>query len=168
VNAGEAHLVSLAPKSLCTLVFVEDDNDDQETRMPEKTITASCEIHGHVLNDIPVLNPNGWFGKAWLIELGGSYTPLFVIVEADNVSDAIDELSDNKTYGHQIHVSPDDLGDYPEDDRHYDGNGRVLDLDHSMVHGNERAELPYPVKYHGEGLPTEGIDPRKYDEFVEA
>ena len=86
--------------------------------MPEKTITASCEIHGHDLSDIPVLNPNGWFGKAWLIELGGSYTPLFLVVEADTVSDAIDELSDNKKYGHQIHVSEDDLGDYPEDDRH--------------------------------------------------
>ncbi len=136
--------------------------------MPEKTITASCDFHGQSLSDIPVLNPNGWFGKAWLMELGGSFTPLFLVVEADNISDAIDELSDNKTYGHQIHVSPDDLGDYSEDDRHYDGNGRVLDLDHLMVHGNERAESPYPMKYHGDGLPGEGIDPRKYDEFVEA
>ena len=35
----------------------------------------------------------------------------------------IDELSDNETYGHQLHVPDSDLGDYPENDRHYDGSG---------------------------------------------
>jgi len=108
--------------------------------MPEKTITASCEFNGHNLTDILVINPGGWFGKAWLIELGGSYTPLFIVVEADSVSEAIDELSDNETFGHQIHVSDDDLADYAEDDRHYDGSGRVIDLEHVMVHGREGTE----------------------------
>ena len=89
------------------------------------------------------------------------YTPLFLVVEADNVSDAIDELSDNPTFGHQIHVPEGDLGDYPEDDRHYDGSGRVIDLDHVMVHGRERTDLPFPVKYHAEGEPA-GIDPRHF------
>ena len=84
-------------------------------------ITASCKFGDHDLTDIPVINPDGWFGKTWLLELGGSYTPLFLVVEADTISDAIDELSDNETYGHQIHVPDEDLGDYPEDDRHYDG-----------------------------------------------
>jgi hypothetical protein len=124
-------------------------------------ITANCTFNGHDLQDIPVLNPGGWFGKAWLVEIGGSYTPLFVVVEADNVSDAIDELSDNKTYGYQIHVPESDLGDYPEDHRHYDGSGRVIDLAHVMIHGRERTELPFPVKYHAEGEPA-GIDPRHY------
>jgi hypothetical protein len=128
-------------------------------------ITASCTFNGQPLRDIPVLNPGGWFGKAWLLELGGSYTPLFLVVEADTISDAIDELSDNETYGHQIHVPDADLGDYPEDSRHFDGSGRVLDLDHLMIHGQERAELPYPMRYHGEGLPPEGIDPREYPEW---
>ena len=130
--------------------------------MPEQKITASCELSGHALNEIPVLNPGGWFGKAWLVEIGGSYTSLFLVVEADNVSDAIDELSDDKTYGHQIHVPEADLGDYPEEQRHYDGNGRVLDLDHVLVHGQERSDLPFAVRYHGDGLPTGGIDPREY------
>ena len=125
-------------------------------------ITASCKFHDHDLTEIPVLNPGDWFGKAWLVEIGGSYTPLFLVVEADTFSDAIDELSDNPTFGHQIHVPESDLGDYPEDDRHYDGSGRILDLDHLMIHGQERAELPYPVKYHGEGIAEGGIDPRKY------
>ncbi len=124
-------------------------------------ITASCKLNGHDLTGIPVINPNGWCGKAWLIELGGSYMSLFLVVEADSMSDAIDELSDNETYGHQIHVPDSDLSDYPENDRHYDGSGRVLDLDHLMVYGQERSDLPFPVKYHGDELPAEGIDPRQ-------
>jgi hypothetical protein len=77
-------------------------------------VTASCKLNGHDLTDIPVLNPGGWFGKTWLLEVGGSSTPLFLVVEADNLSDAIDELSDSPTYGHQVHVPDGDLGDYPE------------------------------------------------------
>jgi hypothetical protein len=128
-------------------------------------ITATCKFHGQPLRDIPVLNAGAWFGKAWLIEIGGSYTPLYLIVEADTVSDAIDELSDDPTFGSQIHVPDSDLGDYPEDDRHYDGSGRVIDLDHVMVHGTERSESPFPVKYHAEVLPPEGIDPRELPEW---
>lgn len=124
-------------------------------------ITASCTFNGHALRDIPVLNPGGWFGKAWLIEIGGSYTPLFLVVEADSVSDAIDEFSDNETYGHQIHVPDADLGDYPEDERHYDDSGRVIDLDHVMIHGREGSDLPFPVLYHAEGEAA-GIDPRHF------
>ena len=135
--------------------------------MAPTNVTASCEFNGLQLTDIPVINPGGWFGKSWLVEVGGSYTSLFLVVEADTVSDAIDELSENKTYGNQIHVPESDLGDYPEDQRHYDGKGRVLDLDHLMVHGQERADLPFPVKYHGEGLPDGGIDPQQYDEWAD-
>ena len=124
-------------------------------------ITASCSFNGHDLTEMHVLNPGDWFGKTWLIEIGGSYTPLFLVVEADTVSDAIDELSDDKTYGHQIHVPDADLGDYPEDDRHLDGSGRVIDLDHVLVHGRERSDMPFPVKYHAEGEPA-GIDPRHF------
>lgn len=133
--------------------------------MTNPTITASCEINGHKLTDVPVLNPGGWFGKTWLIEIGGSYTPLLLVVEADTISDAIDELSDNETFGHQIHVPQEDLGDYPEDERHYDGSGRVIDLDHLMIQGSEGCDLPYPVRYHGEGLPAEGIDSREYSDW---
>ena len=129
-------------------------------------ITASCKFHNNDLTDIPVLNPDGWWGKTWLLELGGSYTPLWLVVEADSVSDAIDELSDNETYGHQLHVPDSDLGDYPEDDRHYDGSGRVIDLDHLMIYGEERTEVPFPVKYHGDGLPPQGIDPREFPAWV--
>jgi hypothetical protein len=128
-------------------------------------ITASCTFNGQPLRDIPVLNSGAWWGKAWLLEIGGSYTPLFLVVEADTVSDGIDELSENETYGHQIHVSDSDLGDYPEDQRHYDGSGRVIDTEHLMIHGREGCDLPFPVKYHGDGLPADGIDPREYPEW---
>jgi hypothetical protein len=128
-------------------------------------ITASCKFHDHDLTDIPVINPGGWFAKTWLLELGGSYTPLFLVVEADAICDAIDELSDNETYGHQIHVLDEDLADYPEDSRHYDGSGRVIDLDHLMIYGEERKDVPFPVKYHGDGLPVEGINPREYPDW---
>ena len=128
-------------------------------------ITASCNFQNSHLSDIPVINPGGWFGKAWLLEIGGSYTPLFLIAEADNVSEAIDELSDDPTFGHQIHVLAEDLNDYPENERHYDGSGRVIDLDWLMVHGQECCDFPYPVKYHGDGLPSEGIDPRDFPEW---
>ena len=55
-------------------------------------------------------------------------------------------MSDDPTFGPQIHVPDSDLGDYPEDERHYDGSGRVIDLDHVMIHGREGCDLPFPVR----------------------
>jgi hypothetical protein len=123
-------------------------------------IFACFKFHDSEHCNVPILNPGGWFGKTWLLELGGSYSPFLLVVEADTISDAIDELSDNETYGHQIHVPDSDLGDYPEDDRQYDGSGRVIDLDHLLIHGDERKDVPFPVLYHGDTLPAEGMDPR--------
>ena len=56
-------------------------------------IKARGSLAGKELTDIPVLNPGDWFGKAWLLEIGGSYWPLFLVVEADSVTDAIDETA---------------------------------------------------------------------------
>ena len=126
-------------------------------------IKASGNLHGHELKDIPVLNPGDWFGKTWMIEIGGSYTPLFLIVEAGSMSDAIDALADNEKYGHLIIVEDEYLSDYPEDSRHYSGSGHVLDLDHLMAYGQEGAEIPFPCRYHGEGLPDEGVLPTEFE-----
>ena len=126
------------------------------------SITATAELKGHDLKDIPVLNPGDWFGKTWLVEIGGSYCPLFLVVEADTISDAIDELADNEKYGHNITVDDADLADYPEEDRHYSGSGKVLDLDHLLVHGQERAECPFPCLYHRDDLPQGGMKPTDY------
>lgn len=126
-------------------------------------ITASATFHGQQLNKIPVLNPGDWFGKTWLLEIGGSYWPLFLIVEADSASDAIDELADNEKHGHHIVVAEADLVDYPEDDRHYGPSGQVLDLDHLMIHGMEGTAVPFPCRYHGDGLPAEGVLPTDFE-----
>lgn len=130
-------------------------------------VTASATFHGQELKDIPVINPGGWFGKTWLIEIGGSYWPLFLIVEADSVQDAIDELADDEKYRHHIVVPEADLGDYPEECRSYGPSGQVLDLDHLMIHGHERTKVPFPCRYHGDGLPPEGVCPTKFGEDLE-
>ena len=126
--------------------------------MPQK-ITASFTLNGHDMTEVPVVNPGDWFGKTWLIEIGGSYTPLFLIVEADSASDAVDELADSEQYGHHIIVNDSDLGDYPEDERHYGPSGQVLDLDHLAIHGEEEKNVPFPCLYQGEGLAAEGVLP---------
>ena len=125
-------------------------------------ITARGSFNGQELKDVPVLNPGDWFGKTWLLEIGGSYWPLFLVVEADSVTDAIDELADSEKYGHHIVVPPEDLGDYPEGERHYGPSGQVLDLDHLMVHGREGPDYPFPCTYHGDGLPSEGMRPTDF------
>ncbi len=130
----------------------------------DMTITAKGAFHGHELADIPVLNPGGWFGKTWLLEIGGSYWPFFLIVEADSVTDAIDELAEGR-YGHLITVGEEDFTDYPNEDRHYGPSGQVLDLDHLMVHGDESGKHPFPCRYYGDGLPDEGIEPCEIWDF---
>ncbi len=125
-------------------------------------IKASGTFGGHQLKDIPVLNAGGWFGKTWLLEIGGSYWPLLFVVEADSVTDAIDELADHEKFAHHIVVPVEDLGDYPEDERHYGPSGQVLDLDHLMIHGQEGADCPFPCTYHGDGLPPEGVKPTEF------
>jgi hypothetical protein len=125
-------------------------------------ITAAGKLNGQELTDIPVLNPGDWFGKTWLLEIGGSYSPLFVAVEADSVSDAIDELADDKSFGHHIIVGEADLGDYPEAERHYGPSGQVLDLDWLKIYGQEGTECPWPCRYVGDGLPAEGILPTDF------
>ena len=125
-------------------------------------ITASGMFGGQKLDNVEVLNPGDWWGKCWLVEVGGSYWPLFLVVEADSVQDAIDELAESTKFSHHIVVPEEDLGDYPEDERHYSGSGHVLDLDHIMVHGREGAECPWPCTYHGSGLPPEGVKPSEF------
>lgn len=125
-------------------------------------ITASFKLNGHDLT-ADVVNPAGWFGKTWLIEIGGGFTPLFLIVEADSPTDAIDELSDSDQYGHHIVVDEADLGDYPEDERHYGPSGQVIDTDWLSIHGCEGCPIPFKCRYHGDGLPNDdGILPTEF------
>jgi hypothetical protein len=125
-------------------------------------VTAKATFNGHELNDMPVLNAGDWWGKTWLIEIGGSYSPTFLVAEADTVSNAIDELADSEKYGHHSIVDEADLGDYPEDERHYGPSGQVIDLDHLMIHGREGSECPFLCRYFGDGLPDEGMKPTDF------
>jgi hypothetical protein len=125
-------------------------------------IYARATFHGHELTDMPVLNPGNWFGKTWLIEIGGGYSPLFLVVEADNVSDAIDELADNDQYGHLITVNEEDLADYDPESCHFGPSGQVLDLDWLCIHGVEGTDCPFACRYCGDGLPGEGVSPEEF------
>ncbi len=125
-------------------------------------INARGTLNNHELTNMPVINPGDWFGKTWLIEIGGSYWPLRLVAEADTVQCAIDELADNEKYGHHVIVDETDLGDYPEDERHYGPSGQVIDLDHLMIHGQEGSECPFPCRYFGDGLPEEGMKPTDF------
>lgn len=132
-------------------------------------VRAKGKLGDHDIDAI-VLNPGGWFGRTWLLELGGSYTPLFLVVEADSMSDAIDELSDNERFGPQIHVDDQSLLDYPEDERQYDSSGRVIDTQWLAIHGDEGGgrtkAMAWPCVYYGDGLPPEGISPPIYEDYL--
>lgn len=126
------------------------------------SITARGKFFNQELTDVPVLNPGNWFGKCWLLVIEDSYWPTHLVVEADSVQDAIDELADNEKYRHLIVVDDADLGDYPEDERHYGPSGQVIDTDNLMVYGQEGSKCPFPCRYFGDGLPGDGMEPTDY------
>ena len=97
-----------------------------------------------------------------MLEIGGSYTPLYLVVEADSAADAIDELADNEKYGHHIVVADADLADYDPDDCQFGPSGQVLDLDSLQIHGQEGVACPFPCRYFGDGLPADGMLPADY------
>ena len=126
-------------------------------------VTAKANFHGHELNDISVINPGDWFGKTWLIEIGGSYSSLYLIVEADSVTDAIDELADDEKHGHHIVVEEENLADYDAETSTYGPSGQVLDLDHLLIHGMEGSDCPFPCRYHSDCLPESGVTPCDFE-----
>lgn len=125
-------------------------------------INASFTLYGQNLTDVPVINPGDWFGKTWLLEVGGCYSPLFLVVEADSASDAIDELADNEQYGHHIVVDEADLGDYDPETSSYGPSGQLIDLDDLMIHGCDGCDVPFHCRYHGDGLPADGVLPADF------
>jgi hypothetical protein len=103
-------------------------------------IWASCEFDGTYLNFLPVLNPGACRGKTFLIEFDEPL-PIFVIVESESVTGAIEVLSDDPEFGH---------------------GGQYSIAQPVMVHGQVCCDVPFPVRYHDEGYPAEGIDPRQF------
>ena len=91
-------------------------------------------------------------------------------VEADTVTDAIDEFS-GSNHGHYILIDDADLADYMEDGEfngYYNDGGQPCDLDNVMVHGREYPGshkdeyTPWPCVYTGDDLPAEGMTPLAY------
>lgn len=126
-------------------------------------VKAHANSHGHELTDIPVINPGGWLGKTWLIEIGGSYSSFYLIVEAGSMSDAIDELADDKKHARHIVVEDEYLSDYDPESCHYGPSGQILDLDHIMIYGQEGSATPFPCKYTGGCIEGEGVCPLKFE-----
>jgi len=129
-------------------------------------IVAKGRLGNHDI-EAEVLNPSSWFGKTWLIEIGCGFSSLFFAVEADSVTDAIDEFSGSER-GHLILIDDADLADYMEDGEfngYYNDGGQPCDLDNVMVHGEEHPGrgdyTPWPCVYTGTGLP-EGFTPIAY------
>jgi len=119
-------------------------------------LTASCTFDGFALAYLPVINSGRWFGKTWLVELLG-VAPVWVVVEAGSIRDALVVLSTAPDFGRDILVAHVQGDDDPEGD-----GGLVLNTENVRVHGREHCDFPYPVRYHDEGYPTQGIDPRHY------
>ena len=44
----------------------------------------------------------------------------------------------------------------------YGPSGQVIDLDWLMVHGQEGSEPPFPCRYFGDDLPTQGMTPAEF------
>ena len=126
-------------------------------------VKANANFHGRELTDIRVINPGGWFGKTWLIEIGGSYSSFYLVVEAGSMSDAIDELADDEKYGHHIVVEDEYLSDYDPDSYHYGPSGQVLDLDHLMLYGDEGSATPFPCRYSGGCIESESVCPPDFE-----
>lgn len=130
------------------------------------TTTATVSFRGRrrnwePLTNVPVVNPGCWFGDAYLVEIDCGYSSLFFVVESGGECDVIDEFSDSE-YGHLIHVPNEDVEDIEDDDRYYDGSGHVLDLDEVRLYGPRDIK----VRYHAEGLPEKGINPKNYDQWL--
>lgn len=162
-SEGERYVRGRASEELteCVRLWLDHYGIKPEIRGP---ITASFRLGDREESGVAVINPDGWFGKTWLIEIGCGYSTFRYIVEADSASDAIDEFSDSE-FGHHIHVAPEDAGDYDEESAHYDGSGRMIDLDHLGIEGREGhgVDVPFECRYHADGLPATGIDPRKLE-----
>ena len=130
-------------------------------------VTAHGTFHGQEI-EAEVVNPGDWFGRVWLVEIGGSYAPRFLAVEADSVSDAIDELADSEKHGHEIRVADADLGDYdPETCSRAGNDSAIVDLDWVAVHGVDGKCVHWPCVYKGDGLPPEGVKPDIYTAYLE-
>ncbi len=107
-----------------------------------------------------VVNPGGWFGKVWIIQIAiaNALNPFFA-VEAKDAQDAIDQFADSDTYSHLIDVNEDDVEEDEEDVYTRAGNdGHLVDLNNVHIQA-----APKDVQYYVEWSPenenfSSGVD----------
>ena len=94
--------------------------------MPEVTFRATCgnhEITG------TAVNPGEWFGRVVVVGIACGCSGLYYAIEADNLSDAIDELTDS-AWGHMIRMTEEEALERGEDWTTRAGNcGDPVNLD---------------------------------------
>lgn len=59
-----------------------------------------------------VLNPGDWFGKVWLVGNTCGVSTIWFGVEADSVSDALDEFAENDKTRHLVEIQDSEKADY--------------------------------------------------------
>jgi hypothetical protein len=74
-------------------------------------VTAYGKLGDHDI-EAEVIDPGNWFGKCWLIEVGCGYSSIYYVVEADNVTDALDEFVGSEPGKKHAIIDPSDYGDY--------------------------------------------------------
>jgi hypothetical protein len=102
-----------------------------------------------------VVNPGGWFGKCWLIQvsIANNLNPFYVI-EADTEQDAIDVLADSERYSHLVDVPAEDCPKWDDERKEFEdsdycqaGNdGHWIDLSNvAFCHGAK--DLRYTLEW---------------------
>lgn len=121
---------------------------------PEAKVTFSAKLHNSDIEG-DVINPGDWFGKTWLVVLGGIAS---FVVEADNAQDAVEELAESEEYGQSLRLAEPDIADYNQDEIQYTGSGIPYDNADVTVIGDEGKKQPFKCTYHVEGF-DEDISP---------
>jgi hypothetical protein len=135
------------------------------TMIESKTVKATI-TRGNETIEATAVNPGGWFGKTWLIGIGGGYSTAWYVVEADHESAAIDEFADSE-HGHHVNVDESDLADYdPETCQRAGNDGHVVDLDWLTIDGDDRTGFA-GVRYHHAMTPAEGVQPTDWSDYLE-
>jgi hypothetical protein len=108
-----------------------------------------------------VVNPGGWFGKAWLIGYPLGNFGFYLIVEADSEQDAIDELADSDKYGHAINLDEKDVDPNDENVARAGNDSHPVDLDNVTIQKATGAKYLHP------DLPGGGLSPAAFQKFID-
>jgi hypothetical protein len=116
--------------------------------MKRSEVEFKCHVGEHEVTGI-VVNPGGWFGKVWLIQIAisNALNP-FYAVEADHEASALDIFADSR-FSHLIDVEGPVTDDEEECYQRCGNDGHLVDLSNTWI--NKAPEnLEYTMKWHPE------------------